>query len=86
MLAKDSFVGHKNMRRSIDEYEQLKRTMSNNRKVLHPSSVFKSSLPAIDKRREMMSESCVKKNVTISYHEESSFNPEFMEHSDEVIE
>ena len=51
LLAKESFVGQKNMRRSIDEYEQLKKTMSNNRRVLHPTSVFKSSLPAIDRKR-----------------------------------
>ena len=51
LLARESYVGPKAMRRSIDEYENLKRTMSNNRKVLHPTSVFKPSLPAIERKK-----------------------------------
>ena len=47
LLAKESFMGHKNLRRSIDQYEQLKKSMCNNRRVLHPASQIKPGLPSI---------------------------------------
>jgi hypothetical protein len=51
LLAKESCLDHRAMRKSIEQYEQLKRAMTNNRRVLYASSITRSSLPSIDRKR-----------------------------------
>ena len=55
LLAKESFFDHKAMRRSIDEYEQVKRTMNNNRRILFAGSPDRTSLPALPQKKDMSS-------------------------------
>lgn len=66
LLAKESFLDHKAMRKSIEQYEHLKRAMSNNKKALYSPSLVRTSLPSIDRKKQMKSENHIKKKIVIS--------------------
>lgn len=51
LLARESQFDHKAMRKSIEEYESIKKTMSNNKKAMM-SSKTRPSLPALDRKAD----------------------------------
>jgi hypothetical protein len=76
LLAKESFFDHRAMRRSIDHYEQLKKSMTNNRRALCNSTVIKPSLPVLTVlSRKKEASSGAKNKVALNYEEEL-YDPE----------
>ncbi len=78
MLNKGSQFDYRTMRKSIDQYEKIKRTLSNNKRALSTSYV-RSPLPLIALGKSKVNIQAKKRTVPIKFEESSEDNPEFID-------
>lgn len=52
LISRESVFNSRIMRRDIEEYEKLKRTLSNNKKALKTSLVFHDTLKSLPRRHQ----------------------------------
>ena len=74
MLTKESQLDHKSMRRSMEEYERIKRTISNNKKALS-SSCAPMPLPNISQHTSKSKVARKNPQMLIKYEECEEDNP-----------
>jgi hypothetical protein len=78
MLTKESQLDYKTMRKSIEEYEKIKKTMNNNKRALS-TNYIPNSLPTIGLTKSKVKITAKDKpSMVIKYEESPEDNPEFL--------